>query len=254
MIRVGCCGWPVARTEYFRRFSTLEIDASFYNPPQLATASRWREEAPEGFEYSMKAWQIITHPSSSPTYRKLTGKWSEKRLSLCGHFAATQEVESAWERTWSVAQALKARFILFQTPKSFYPSSNHLRDMYRFFKAIRRTDVLLAWEARGRAWNAKLLKKICLDLGLIHVVDPMIDRQQAGNIGYYRLHGKHEGDRLDYAHSYSDAELGALHTRCAGKSVLVYFNNTPMWDDASRFQDMAGPQARGMAVSRRASL
>ncbi len=37
-----------------------------------------------------------------------------------------------------IARALKARFVVFQTPASFYPNSDHLRDMYRFFKPMRR--------------------------------------------------------------------------------------------------------------------
>lgn len=29
MIRVGCCGWPVGREEYFRHFGLVEIQESY---------------------------------------------------------------------------------------------------------------------------------------------------------------------------------------------------------------------------------
>lgn len=239
MVRVGCCGWPVARERYFERFGAVEIDSSFYNLPQLATASRWREEAPKGFEYALKAWQLVTHPASSPTYRRLNGVWTEKQLARCGHFKDTPEVASAWERTAAAASALRARVVLFQTPRSFYPNADHLRDMYRFFKGIRRGSPLLAWEPRGRVWEDKLVNRVVGDLGLTHACDPLADAAQGHAPWYYRLHGAYEGGRIAYDHRYTDAELGLLHTRCAGRNAWVFFNNAAMFDDAGRFLGMS---------------
>ncbi|MHC1610664.1 MAG: DUF72 domain-containing protein [Candidatus Methanospirareceae archaeon] len=33
-------------------------------------AERWRLRAPKEFEFTVKAWQLITHEPTSPTYRK----------------------------------------------------------------------------------------------------------------------------------------------------------------------------------------
>ena len=61
MITVGCCGYPVARKKYYSRFPAVEIQTTFYNPPDSKAAERWRTEAPKGFEFVVKAWQLITH-------------------------------------------------------------------------------------------------------------------------------------------------------------------------------------------------
>ena len=63
---VGCCGFPMGRKAYFQRFSLVEVQQTFCKPPRLETLARWHQEAPEGFEFILKAWQLITHePSSS---------------------------------------------------------------------------------------------------------------------------------------------------------------------------------------------
>ena len=159
VLLVGCSGWPVAQSRYHRRLSTLETNPTFYRLPALPTAERWRLEAPPDFVFSVKAWQLITHPSSSPTYERMKVKMSERELSRCGHFKSSEEVASAWERTLDVARVLKARFVVFQTPATFYPNADHLRDMYRFFKGVHREGMSLVWEPRGASWEPALLTK-----------------------------------------------------------------------------------------------
>jgi len=238
-VRVGCCGWPVGHEAYRKRFGIVEVDSTFYNLPRLATAARWRDEAPADFEFSVKAWQLITHPSSSPTYRKLTEDISEKSLARCGGFRDSPEVASAWERTLAVARALRARFILFQTPESFYPGANHLRDMYRFFKKAQRPAACLVWEPRGDGWKKPLLERVCKDLGLTHAVDPLAGEPAWGSVHYFRLHGRREGRRIVYRHEYSDQELSLVLRFCEGRPSYVYFNNVSMWTDSSRFLDLS---------------
>jgi hypothetical protein len=50
MIQTGCCGFAAAHEEYFGTFPLIEIQKTFYQPPRVSTAERWRkEEAPEEF-------------------------------------------------------------------------------------------------------------------------------------------------------------------------------------------------------------
>lgn len=237
MIRIGCCGYPVARDAYHRRFATVEINSTFYALPRLSTAKRWREEAPEGFEFSVKAWQPVTHPSTSPTYRRLRPKIEPKRLARCGHFRQSDEVLEAWEKFMDVAEILEPRFILFQTPRSFYPNADHLRDIYKFFKRLRRRKSVLVWEPRGQ-WEDKLVKKVCEDLDLVHGVDPLHRLPVRGAVKYFRLHGKTDTRRIVYTHDYSDTELKDVLEKAGSGRVYVYFNNRAMWDDARRFERM----------------
>ncbi|MDI3299633.1 MAG: DUF72 domain-containing protein, partial [Bacillota bacterium] len=64
-VQVGCCGFPEARELYYREFPLVEVQQTFYQLPRPATAERWRQEAPPGFLFAMKAWQLITHDPSS---------------------------------------------------------------------------------------------------------------------------------------------------------------------------------------------
>ncbi|MGH8729330.1 MAG: DUF72 domain-containing protein [Burkholderiales bacterium] len=73
-IYVGCCGFPMAKPEYFKRFPTVEVQQTFYQPPRPETLRNWRRAAPPEFQFHLKAWQRITHESSSPTYRRLKAR------------------------------------------------------------------------------------------------------------------------------------------------------------------------------------
>ena len=55
-VKVGCCGFPSGRKEYFSQFKLVEVQQTFHKMPRLETTMKWREEAPSGFEFSLKAW------------------------------------------------------------------------------------------------------------------------------------------------------------------------------------------------------
>ena len=46
---------------YVERFTTVEINASFYRMPNAKTVAGWGAAAPAGFSYVLKAPQRITH-------------------------------------------------------------------------------------------------------------------------------------------------------------------------------------------------
>lgn len=254
--RVGCCGWPVARARYNGRLGAVEVNSSFYCLPRLETARGWAAQAPAGFQFALKAWQVVTHAAASPTYRRLPRSQRPGSPERWGHFRPTPEVEGAWERTLSVARALGARLVLVQTPPSFIPSSRHLGDMYRFFKGVRRDALGVVWEPRGPSWTARLVERVCGDLGLIPGGDPLgamgwlaALAPAAAPLGYYRLHGPAAAGVPGRAQSYSDEDLRRLLDVAGGRPAYFFFNNVPMWDDALRFQELLGPP-RGPSTAR----
>src|ERR1044071_9417044 len=105
-VRIGVCGFCVSQSELFRQFNLLEVQQTFYWPPQLKTVERWRRTAPEDFEFTLKAFQAITHPYNHRTYRKV--RFSADELAQCGAFRDTQVVRDAWELTRTLASALAA--------------------------------------------------------------------------------------------------------------------------------------------------
>lgn len=204
MIRVGCCGFPEARDRYFAEFPLVEIQLAFYQPPRVETARGWREKAPEGFEFTLKAWQLITHEASSPTYRRLREKIPPERLAQCGGFRPTAEVHRAWERTAEIARVLQAAVILFQCPAAFRPTAENRRNLERFFRRLPRGKARLAWEPRGE-WRPDEVARLCRDLDLVYCVDPFQGTVPEGEIRYYRLHGI-----TGYRHRFTDEELSRL--------------------------------------------
>src|SRR6186997_2139355 len=120
--RVGCCGFRFKRAEYFKHFPIVEVQHTFYKPPQVETLERWRAEAPDGFEFMLKAWMMITHEGKSPVYRRLGRDLTPREHEECGSFRPTDTVRRAWDVTLESARALGARRVLFQCPASFTPS------------------------------------------------------------------------------------------------------------------------------------
>lgn len=243
MIKVGCSGWPVSQARYRERLSCIEVATAFENPPMPATAERWRENAPDDFVFALRACRLITHSASSPSYERHPAALSRRELLHCGHFRPTEAVSAAWRKTQEAARAMKARFIVFQTPASFYPSADHLRDLYRFFKATSRERIGYVWEPRGEAWRPEMVRKVCRDLELIHAVDPLAGEPTTAGILYYRMHGGRDGGRTAFAHAFTDAELRHVVERCGQRPAFVFFNNASMWKDALRFDALLRPEA-----------
>ena len=46
---------------YAGRFNSVEIDSTFYRTPSAKTVQQWRERTPDGFVFSAKLPQVITH-------------------------------------------------------------------------------------------------------------------------------------------------------------------------------------------------
>lgn len=233
MIKVGTCGFPLPKAKLAEVFPVAEVQQTFYQPPQLKTLERWRSEVPETFEYTVKAWQLITHPASSPTYRRLSARIDRTGLLEAGSFSPSAIVQEAWLVTRRAAEALKAEKILFQCPASFKPTVANLKNMRRFFGEIDRDGLVLLWEPRGE-WTSQLISELCSELDLVHVVDPFKHEPVTTGLTYYRLHGIG-----GYRYQYSDEELQELKQRLpASGSCYVMFNNSKLLEDGLRFSRM----------------
>jgi len=221
MIRVGCCGFPVSMKRYFERFGLVEINKTFYEFPRLETVEGWREKAPKGFEFTVKAHQDITHKT----------KMEVSEVSL-----------EALRRLKDICMILDAKILLFQTPGSFGPDK--LRDVEEFFGSVDIGGLVLVWETRGPAWEKtevrKKLREVLEKFGVTHVTDPFrVMPAYVGDVAYFRLHGL--GERM-YYYQYSDVELEKLKKLVSpyekeGKDVYVLFNNLSMFEDGGRFME-----------------
>ncbi len=239
---VGCCGFPTSLARYARTFPVVEVQQTFYQPPLRRTLEKWRSQVPEGFEFTLKAWQLITHEASSPTYRRLREKLNDEQKHEAGAFRVTPTVMGAWQRTLECAQILRSRVILFQCPARFAPTPENKANLRAFFLELDRgtpqrgADEILTyvWEPRGE-WKPEEVRELCEEWGLVHCVDPFRQQPTMRRSGYFRLHG-----RTGYRYRYTEEDLAQLlrmaksHAQC-----YVLFNNISMLEDAKRFLRLA---------------
>jgi uncharacterized protein YecE (DUF72 family) len=215
------------------------VQQTFYEPPRDATLVRWRRAAPLRFEFTLKAWQLVTHEASSPTYRRLRRPLSAAERAQAGSFRLTPVVLGAWARTLECARLLRATAILLQCPRSFRPTDENVARLRAFASTVERPEgVRLLWEPRGE-WPGALVRSLCDELDLVHVVDPFVAETQTPQRVYLRLHGV-TGAR----HVYSDEELLRLRSMvpegARREPSYVLFNNIPRVGDVRRFRELLG--------------
>ena len=224
----------MAFEDYVREYRLVEVQQTFYEPPRDGTMRRWRALAPSDFEFTIKAWQLVTHDASSPTYRRLRSPLSDVDRGAAGGFRTSPIVLRAWERTLECAAILRATAILLQCPASFRTTEGNIELLRTFFATVDRpSGVRILWEPRG-PWPAEVVAALCRDLDLVHVVDPFVSTTVTPEQTYLRLHGI-TGAR----HVYTDAELDQLADMlpvASDQPAYVLFNNLPRVDDARRFR------------------
>jgi len=236
-IRIGCCGFARGMKNYFKKFKIVETQQTFYQPPKLVAALRWRLDAPDDFEFTVKAWQLITHTPKSPTYRRAKIAIEKDKKDRYGSFRPTKEVFDAWQEILRISDALKARLIIFQCPASFKPIKENIENIKVFFSSIDRPGLEIAWEPRGD-WPKDMISDLCRNFKLIHCVDTFKDTPQTKKTAYFRLHGSPPGKKM-YNYRYSKKDLEALKKKCSGfDEVYCMFNNVFMWDNALEFMEM----------------
>jgi len=218
MLKIGCCGYPVNTRKYQETFTVVELNSTFYKYPRPQTAKRWRETALNGFEFTVKVHQDITHK-----YRMTLERTSESINTIK-----------------VICNILDAKVILFQTPASYGP--DRIQEAAKFFEHLSRDDLTVVWEPRGPLWQKpeilEKLKTVLERIDVSHVTDPFLAMPvYTGKVAYFRLHG--HGERM-YYYQYSNDELRSLREKMrrletSGKQVYVFFNNLTMFQDAQRF-------------------
>ena len=231
-IKVGLCGYTIGAAAYFDTFPVVEVQQTFYDPPAPLTLERWRHQAPPEFEFTMKAWQVITHRGTSNTYRRLKSPFTDAQRAEAGAFRVNATTLRAWDVTLRCARLLRATMILFQCPASFRPEPENIENMRAFFAKIERPDgIRFLWEPRGK-WPDETIIELCRDLQLVHAVDPFVRPSLTPELTYWRLHG----NKTSYA-SYTDDELRQL-IGWLQPETYVMFNNIPRVGDSKRFLGM----------------
>lgn len=216
---VGCSGWfywkwagkfypeKLPASEWFNhyaaQFDTVEINASFYSWPTVATVRSWLRQSDERkFLYTVKVCELITHI-----------KRFEDTKELILDFGL-------------IADILRERMgcFLFQLPPSFKFTEVRLAQILGQLDPARRNVV----EFRHASWWNETVYSAFRETGTIfcscsgpRLPDELV---RTADEVYLRLHGP----KRWYRHDYSDYELKmwAEKIRSSGaKRAWIYFNN-----------------------------
>jgi len=227
MLKVGCAGFPIGRDRYWRTLSFVEAKTGEIMP-RPATLAEWRSGSPAEVEFSVQAYRLITHGREDRGFPPAGRKLSPSRQLQCGGFRDSLEVHEAWMSTKAAAEALGAKLIVFETPASFQPGPDRLRDFYRFFNKLPRGRFACVWQPRGAAWQPRLLDKVCGDLGLVRAFDPLKERAPArGAFRYLRPQGPRVG-------GFGVDDLSTIREAAVEKPSYLVFSHRDAFRDAER--------------------
>jgi uncharacterized protein YecE (DUF72 family) len=248
-IYVGTSGWSYPRgagtwkgyfyptskineLEYYSQFfNTVEVNSSFYRPPNPGYVYNWARQVPEGFLFTVKLWQKFTHPKM---YEEATGEAA----------AVSQDDVDLFKKSIEpLARYGKLGALLAQFPPSFKNDGfgqQILEAVIRTFNEYR-----LAVELRHRSWSddentARLLRES--NVSWVQIDEPKFPSSIADEVpvtadmAYFRFHGRNAetwwtGDsETRYKYLYPAEEIYKLASKVKAGSekaglTFALFNN-----------------------------
>jgi uncharacterized protein YecE (DUF72 family) len=192
---------------YCQRFPTVELNNSFYMQPSEKSWDGWRETAPEGFIFAVKAHQYITH-------------W--RRLRDC---------EDSLQRGIRAARRLEPHLgpLLFQLPPQFKRTEETAANLESLLELLPR-DLQCVFEFRDKSWFVDETYDLLREhkVGFCSFDSPKLKCPlvATAKFAYMRFHGS--GD--PHGGNYSDGALRRWASRLRSiamglDEVYVYFNN-----------------------------
>ena len=248
-IYIGTSGWSYPRGEgtwtgyfypagkineleyYSQFFNTVEINSSFYRPPNPGYVHNWVRHTPGDFLFTVKLWQKFTHPRM---YEAATGEAaaiSQRDVDLFRH-----SLEPLYKSG-------KLGALLAQFPPSF----RNDRHGQQILSAVTKTfgQYRLAVELRHRSWSddkhtAELLREH--GVAWVQIDEPKFPSSIAADVplttdmAYFRFHGRNKetwwtGDsETRYKYLYSPEEIRELADKMKPaikrtNLAFAFFNN-----------------------------
>jgi uncharacterized protein YecE (DUF72 family) len=218
--------------EYYGQFfNTVEINSSFYRPPNPGYVYNWAKRVPEGFLFTVKLWQKFTHPKM---YKEATGE--EAVISQ-------RDVDIFKHSIEPLVKYGKLGALLAQFPPSFkndHYGKQILSAVIRVFRQYR-----LAVELRHRSWSddketAALLREHYASW--VQIDEPKFKTSVAEDLPitsdmiYFRFHGRNAemwwkgNTETRYKYLYSQEEVNELVDKVKSRTekaklAFVLFNN-----------------------------
>jgi len=196
---------------YTKVFKTVEIDSTFYRYPNKGMVMGWARYSPEGFVYTAKLPQLITHEKLLDTSR-----------------GVEEDLQRFLELMEPLSLSGKLGCVLIQLPPKFSYRPKELED---FFKILP-THVKFAVEFRNLSWMRPETWPMLERHGVayVNVDEPLLpsDVHATSSIAYFRWHGRGVQPWFDYRYKPDELKPWIQKIRDAQtkvKTVYGYFNN-----------------------------
>jgi uncharacterized protein YecE (DUF72 family) len=221
---------------YASYFNTVEINSSFYRPPNQYAARAWAGKVPDEFRFTAKLWQKFTHPKM---FEKATGETWRVQDEDFGVFA---------EGIGPLAEAGKLGPLLAQFPTSFRPDPQALEYLEDLIRRMRGAGFRLAVELRHREWTESeetapiraLMEE--QDVAWVMIDEPRFKTSirhvpLTSSTAYFRFHGRNyknwwrhgeSEDRYNYLYTPEEQRHLAEDVRevaAQTAETYVYYNN-----------------------------
>ncbi len=249
---------------YAERFSTVEVDSTFYAIPSESVVAGWADRTPPGFVMHIKAFGVMTrHPvrleQLPPALRegmpldargRVDRPHREQRALVFREFLAALEPLRA---------AGKLGGILFQMPPYLVPSGPAFEYLEWAREQLGGDEMLV--EFRHRDWFAEELRAELLPwleqrrISYVTVDAPRLDARNVpetvvavtGPIAYVRFHGRNAATwnkrgggaaaRFDYTYTAEELEQWVEPLRelsRAAEQAYAFFNNNNQTDGVAQ--------------------
>ena len=115
---------PEARLRYYaEQFPIVEVDSTYYTPPNERNSELWATRTPDYFRFNIKAFSLLTqHPTRVSALYKDVRPETDK-ASVYAKDLEPEVVDEVWERFLSALEPLhsagKLGAVLFQFPQWF---------------------------------------------------------------------------------------------------------------------------------------
>jgi uncharacterized protein YecE (DUF72 family) len=209
MLTVGCAGFAVPATRYFKEYLFVEVQETHLATPGPGTLRRWRREAPPGFEFALLGPREVAQEG----------------------FRTGKVVENALKALLEVGNELEATTAVFVAPADFAASRGNKAALKGFLGEARELFSRIVFEV---AWNPDDADALAEDTKTLASRDPLATGLSKRPEAYYRLPGP-----AGHKSRYEDPAIEKLAEIASGdleQRATYVFTNVDMFADAKRFR------------------
>jgi uncharacterized protein YecE (DUF72 family) len=215
MITVGCSGFAVPATRYFKEYGFVEVQETHRAVPGPGTIRRWRREAPDGFQFALLGPREIAQES----------------------FRSGKVIETALKTLEMIQEELKAQVAIFLAPQDFTHSRPNKLALKEFLTLVRTRFSTVVFDV-GSAWDPEEADELAEETRSLAARDPLQHGVSKCKQAYYRLPGP-AGHKSRYEDPAIE-RLAEIAKAAPHEHAHYVFTNVDMFADGRRFKRAVG--------------